>query len=79
MRSKFQLLSDVVDFELALAELSEEIPYLETINHLYIQQTENPKDVFEYAYQVKENNLYMHYEVTLNNFIIKGEWRPNES
>ena len=79
MRSKFQLLSDVVDFELALAELSEEIPYLETINHLYIQQTENPKDVFEYAYQVKENDLYSHYEVTLNNFIIKGEWRSNES
>lgn len=79
MRSKFQLLSDVVDFELALAELSEDLPYLEKINHLYIQQTENPKDVFEYAYQVKENDLYIPYEVALNNFIIKGEWRSNES
>lgn len=78
-RKDFQLLSEVVSIESTLAEISDEVPYFEKINCLSIEKTTVPNDTFEYAYQVKEEGVYIPYEVELTNVIIKGEWKHHES
>lgn len=77
-RKDLQLLNETICMEAALAELVEQLPYLEQINYLSVQSPASP-EVFEYAYAVKDESDYCYYEVELTNYIIKGDYRDVES